>query len=133
MKLKQRIALGLCAFYLISVIGVALSLHFCGGELSGIHLTEVAHCGGCNEVEKSVKKEDSCCKNTKVDAKIKDSHQTGLKIDVPKNHSLPVLISSYISELLSFVLPQLFTKIKEEAPPLSARVALHAYNCVFRN
>ncbi|KIO76030.1 hypothetical protein TH53_16980 [Pedobacter lusitanus] len=133
MKLKQKIALGLCAFYLVSVIGVALSLHFCGGKLSGIHLTEVAHCGGCKEAEKPVKADDSCCKNTKVDAKIKDSHQTGLKVDVPKNQSLPVLVPSFFAEIADFVLPNLFSRIENKVPPLSARLALHAYNCVFRN
>ena len=133
MKLKQKIALGLCAFYLVSVIGVALSLHFCGGQLSGIHLAEVAHCSGCKEAEKPVKADDSCCKNTKVDAKIKDSHQTGLKVDIPKNYSLPVFLSSFFSEMVESILPNIFSKIENKVPPLSARLALHAYNCVFRN
>jgi len=133
MKLRQKIALGLCAFYLISVIGVALSLHFCGGQLSGIHLTEVAHCGGCKEAEKPVKADDSCCKNTKVDAKIKDSHQTGLKIDIPKNYSLPVFLSSFFLRMLESAFPKIFSKVESKVPPLSARLALHAYNCVFRN
>ncbi|MBB6499538.1 HYC_CC_PP family protein [Pedobacter cryoconitis] len=133
MKLRQKIALGLCAFYLISVIGVALSLHFCGGQLSGVHLTEVAHCGGCEEAAKPVKSEKSCCKNTTVDAKIKDSHQTGQKVSVPDSHTLFILVSPFFSEIFKAVLPALFSKVEDKVPPLSARLALHAYNCVFRN
>lgn len=131
MNLKQKIALGLCAFYLISVIGVALSLHFCGGQLSAVHFTEVAHCKGC-KAEKTVKA-DNCCKNTAIDAKIKDSHQSGLKVELPKNYSIQLFLTPFLSEIAERILPHLFSKSKKEAPPLSARLSLYAYNCVFRN
>lgn len=131
MNLKQKIALGLCAFYLISVIGVALSLHFCGGKLSAVHFTEVAHCKGC-KAEKTVKA-DSCCKNTAIDAKIKDSHQSGFKVELPKNYSIQLFLTPFLSEIAERILPHLFSKSKKEAPPLSARLSLYAYNCVFRN
>lgn len=132
MKLKQKIALGLCAFYLISVIGVALSLHFCGGRLASVHFTEVARCGTCKMTKKAAV-ENNCCKNTSVDAKIKDSHQSGLKVDLPKNYSIQLFISPFIAEMVSRILPDLFSKAENKAPPLSARLSLYAYNCVFRN
>jgi len=132
MNLKQQITLGLCAFYLISVIGVALSLHFCGGKLASVHLTEVARCGTC-KMTKKASAENNCCKNTAVDAKIKDSHQSGLKVDLPKNYSIQLFIAPFISGLIKGVLPKLFSKAENKAPPLSAKLSLYAYNCVFRN
>lgn len=132
MKLKQKIALGLCAFYLVSVIGVALSLHFCGGSLSAVHFTEVPKCKMCKTKEKETAS-NKCCKNTAVDAKIKDSHESGSKVSIPKNYSIQLFLVPFLSEAIHFILPKLSSKIENKAPPFSARVSLYAYNCVFRN
>jgi len=132
MKLRQKIALGLCAFYLISVIGVALSLHFCGGELSNVQFTEAAKCKFCKETEKS-DMANKCCKNTAVDAKIKDSHESGLKVELPKNYSIKLFLAPFLLEMVESVLPKLFSKNESKAPPFSSRVPLYAFNCVFRN
>jgi len=132
MNLKQKIAFGLCLFYLVSVIGVAFNLHFCGGKLAAVHLTEAASCKGCLPVEKAAKK-DMCCKNTVIDAKIKDSHQSGVKVDLPKNFSIRLFIAPFIQDLIQDVLPKVFSKAENKAPPLSARLSLYVYNCVFRN
>lgn len=132
MKLRQKIAMGLCAFYLISVIGIALSLHFCGGNLAAVQFTAQKHCEGCPSAEQK-DMSNTCCKNTAVDAKIKDSHETGFKVSVPKNYGFTLWLAPFLSELISAVLPVLFSKNVEEAPPLSSRVSLYAYNCVFRN
>jgi len=132
MKLRQKIALGLCAFYLISVIGVALSLHFCGGELSAVQFTEAAKCKFCTDTEKS-DMANKCCKNTAVDAKIKDSHQSGLKVELPKNYGIKLFFAPFILEMVESILPKLFSKVENKAPPFSSRVPLYAFNCVFRN
>jgi len=132
MKLKQKIALGLCAFYLISVIGVALSLHFCGGQLSSVHFTKAASCKGCKAAEKSAVS-TKCCKNSNIDAKVKDSHETGTKVNIPKNYSIELFLAPFFTEIVRSVLPRLFSHTENKAPPLSARVSLYAYNCVFRN
>lgn len=132
MKLKQKIALGLCAFYLISVIGVALSLHFCGGALSSVHFTETAVCKMCKAAEKKAES-NNCCKNSTVDAKVKDSHESGSKINVPKNYSIQLFLVPFFHEVVKAILPKLFSKTENKAPPFSARVSLYAFNCVFRN
>jgi len=132
MKLRQKIALGLCAFYLISVIGVALSLHFCGDTLSSVHFTQTAQCKGCKAVKKTAES-NHCCKNSAVDAKIKDSHQSGSGISLPKNFSIQLFLFPVLSNVLERILPQLFSRIENKAPPFSARFSLYAFNCVFRN
>lgn len=131
MKLKQKLALGLCIFYVVSVIGVALSFHFCGGQLSAVHLNQLVSAKGCG-MEKAAAT-SGCCKNTAVDAKIKDSHQSGVKIELPKNLSIQWFLSPFILEAVKVILPKLLSKAENKAPPFSARVSLYAYHCVFRN
>ncbi|WP_158796323.1 hypothetical protein [Pedobacter sp. L105] len=131
MKLKQKLALGLCIFYLVSVIGVALSLHFCGGELSAVHFTQLSSPKGCG-MEKAAST-SSCCKNTSVDAKIKDCHQSGVKTELPKTFSVHWFLPPFLSDIFDVILPKLFSKVENKAPPFSSRIALHVFNCVFRN
>lgn len=131
MNFRQKIAMALCAFYLISVIGVALSLHFCGGKLSGIDFTKLAHCKGC-KTEKTAQA-DNCCKNTAVEAKIKDSHESGVKVNMPKDYGLRLFFTPLLSDIAERIFPRLFGKVDREVPPLSARIPLYAYHCVFRN
>lgn len=135
MKLKQKFALGLCVFYLISVIGVALSLHFCGAELRSVKFTRVPVCKACKAAEKkdgASMPGSKCCKNSAVDARIKDSHESGTKVSIPKNYSIELFLTSFLAEIFQSVVPHLFGQLENKAPPLSARLALYVYHCVFR-
>jgi hypothetical protein len=133
MKLKQKLALSLCTFYLVSVIGVALSMHFCGGKLASVSVfADRAACDYC-KAEAKDKKDDGCCKNTKVDVKVKDSHQAESSFKLPKLFSLETFISSRISELFKPFFPAFLSRMENKAPPRSTSVAIHVFNCVFRN
>lgn len=130
MKFRQKIAFGLCLFYIVSVIGIAVSLHFCGGKLSSMHFTQTAKCGACKEDVKAEK--HNCCKNTEVQSKVDDSHEAGFKVKLPKDFSIDLFLVPFIADLFKSVLPRLFAK-SSEAPPISARLSLNTLNCVFRN
>ncbi|MFI5451523.1 hypothetical protein ACHMWN_05140 [Pedobacter sp. UC225_61] len=133
MKLKQKLALSLCTFYLLSVIGVALSMHFCGGKLASVSVyTDRAACKYCKSEPKD-KKDDGCCKNTKVDVKVKDSHQAENSFKLPKLFSLEMFIPTKFSVLFKPFFPAFFSKLENKAPPRSTSVAIHVFNCVFRN
>lgn len=132
MKLKQKIAFGLCAFYLVSVIGIALSLHFCGGKLSSVNFTAQAKCKVCKTDEK-IGKESGCCKNTSVEAKVTDSHESGAKVNLPKNFSIKLFFGPVIHSFVQYIFPSLVGESENKAPPLSSKIPLHLYNCVFRN
>ena len=133
MKLKQKLALSLCTFYLVSVIGVALSMHFCGGKLASVSVyTDRAACKYCMAEAKD-KKDDGCCKNTKVDVKVKDSHQAESSFKLPKLFSLETFIPTKFSELFKPFIPAFLSKLENKAPPRSTSVAIHVFNCVFRN
>lgn len=132
MKLKQKLALGLCTFYLVSVIGVALSMHFCGGKLASVALySGKTACKYC-KTEASDKKDDGCCKNSKIEVKVKDSHQTESSFKLSKVFSLDMLSPIEVFGRSTKLLPLFFSRIENKAPPVSS-VAIHVLNCVFRN
>ncbi|MES2417674.1 MAG: hypothetical protein V4541_05770 [Bacteroidota bacterium] len=133
MKLKQKLALGLGVFYLFSVIGIALSMHFCGGSLASVSVYKTSTaCNLCKE-EPINKKDDTCCKNTHVEVKIKDSHQAESLVKLPKAFSILAFFPPRISELFTQYLPVFFSETAQEAPPRTPSVSLQVLHCVFRN
>ena len=131
MKLRQKIAFGLCLFYMVSVIGVAVNMHFCSGKLSAVNFTGEAKCGACKSDE-TAKKHD-CCKNTEVQSKVDDSHEAGVKVSVPESSSVALFLRPMLADMAKSVLPKRFWSAENKAPPLSALISLHIYNCIFRN
>jgi hypothetical protein len=133
MKLKQKLALSLCVFYLVTVIGVALSMHFCGGKLSSFAVySSKPTCKFCKTAI-AVEKDNGCCKNTKVEVKVKDDHQTESSFKLPKLFSVESLLPSRAIEFIGQLLPRFLSKIENKAPPKPTGVAIHVFNCVFRN
>jgi hypothetical protein len=132
MKLRQKSAIVLCVFYVLSVIGLALSLHFCGDTVSSVELAGTAKCTMCGKSEKPVKG-DHCCKNTILEVKVKDAHQSIAKLNLPESYPITLFLQPGTSAAILAPIARTFSKIAGKAPPLSARIALHLLNCVFRN
>ncbi len=132
MKLKQKIAIGLCALYVVSVIGIAITFHFCGGKLADVSLYAKTACKFCKN-EPVAKKDDGCCKNTKVDVKVKDSHQAETSFKLPKLFSFDTYFPSRITEFFRPFLPTLLNKLENKAPPRTSPISLQILHCVFRN
>jgi hypothetical protein len=72
-------------------------------------------------------------KNTQVTVKVKDSHQGEAQVQIPKLFSIRLFLHPPVLEFLTNIAPQFFSKISNKAPPLSSRIALHIFNCIFRN
>jgi len=131
-KLKQKLAISLCALYVISVLGVALSIHFCGGKLASVALyANKTSCKFCKS-EPVDKKDDNCCKNTKVDVKVKDSHQAEETFKLPKVFGLDSYFSYQITDFLKPFIPRLLSRLENKAPPQTS-ISLQVLYCVFRN
>jgi hypothetical protein len=132
-KLKQKIALSISAFYLVSIIGLALSMHFCGGKLADVSFfTNKVSCKYCKaDVKKT--SNNSCCKNTKVEAKVKDDHKGQGAFKLPKAFSIAVFFPHRLTEIAKTFLPNFFRKFENKAPPRAKSVAINLLNCVFRN
>ncbi|RYY20012.1 MAG: hypothetical protein EOP41_09370, partial [Sphingobacteriaceae bacterium] len=57
--------------YLITANGFAMNLHFCGESIASVKLNEAAKdCGMSSK----------CCKNTHLEVKVKDAHQTAYTV-----------------------------------------------------
>jgi hypothetical protein len=132
MKMKQKSALFLCVLYVLSVIGLAVSLHFCGDNLSSVSLASSAKCTMCG-ADMKMSKADHCCKNTSVEVKVKDAHQTESKTSIPVNYSISLFLGPIVSHFISAIFPKTLSQITGKAPPLAAREALYMLNCVYRN
>jgi hypothetical protein len=134
MKMRKKIAFGLCVFYLVSVIGIAMSLHFCGDELSSVKFTEQAACNACHAMDgKEMAKKDNCCKNEKVEAKVTDQHQSSEKLNLPTNYSITLFLTPIIADFIHSLLPGFFSRIENKGPPFGSKISLHIINCIFRN
>lgn len=134
MQLKRKIAIALCSFYLISVIGVALSFHFCGGRLASV--SAVSTPKGCKfcASEKKTGTEKDCCKDTSLHVKVDDSHRAAKTISAPDFFGFTTFLPAGITELFTRILPVLFTvETVYETPPDPSGIALNIMHCVFRN
>lgn len=78
MKCKKGIGLLLALLILVSNVGLAFSMHYCGGKLASVSIQipssshqQMTSCCAKKAVEK-----DSCCKNKKVEIEKKSDHAT---------------------------------------------------------
>lgn len=68
MNFKKQISVFLAILLLVSNVGLAFNIHYCGGEISSVSLNSTlpslkSEKGCC---EKIVDKKDSCCKDKKI-------------------------------------------------------------------
>lgn len=136
MKMRQKSALVLCLFYVLSVIGIAVSMHFCGDNLSSVSLAGSAKCSVCGAEKvaaNKTSKADHCCKTTSLEVKVKDSHQGVSKVSLPENYSISLFLGPIVSQFIAAIFPRTLSMLAGKAPPLSARQALYIFNCVYRN
>lgn len=69
MKFKKHISIFLAVLLLVSNVGFAFNVHYCGGEISSVSLNSTLPSlqteKGCCE-KKVASKKDSCCKDKKI-------------------------------------------------------------------
>lgn len=75
MKIKRHISLLLAMLILVSNVGLAFNVHYCGGEIASVSLAYKSEmpCMEQSDAENSccaaIEKKDSCCSDSKVDLK----------------------------------------------------------------
>ena len=99
MKFKKHISIFLAVLLLVSNVGLAFNVHYCGGEISSVSLNStlpsVQSEKGCCE-KKVASKKDSCCKDKKVVIQKKGdngiiksfSFQMDYAFVIPETHSV---------------------------------------------
>lgn len=86
---KRSGALLLAILYTVTVAGFALNLHYCGNRVAAVKINAPAK--SC--VKPLAKTKMKCCKDTRLDVKVKDSHESQQ--------------TSFLSRIFSFELPKL--------------------------
>jgi hypothetical protein len=69
--IKKQGALLLALLYTITVAGFALNLHYCGSHVADVQINAPAK--SCTTP--MAKSKMNCCKDSKLDVKVKDDHQ----------------------------------------------------------
>lgn len=100
MQFKKHMSIFLAILLLVSNIGLAFNVHYCGGEISSVSLNSTLSSiqteKGCCEKKVATKK-DSCCKDKKVVIQKKGDN------DVVKSFSFQMDYAFVIPETHSFV------------------------------
>jgi hypothetical protein len=127
--LKKSGALLLTMLYIITVVGFALNLQYCGKVITDVKINAPLH--GCIKSPMAAKMK--CCTQKHFDIKIKDVHESGAVSILAKVFAfqLPVALFTHFSFIAH---PALFQKSFYEAPPEPGQssVAVFVKNCTFR-
>ncbi|MEW5674959.1 hypothetical protein ABGT15_01440 [Flavobacterium enshiense] len=108
MKINKHISFVLAMLILVSNVGLAFNVHYCGGEMAGISLDYKKY-EPC--VEQKVEQEDTCCASS-------DEHSSCCsndKIDFKKSISEDVIVKSFQLDLAAFTVVDTWKPIALEA------------------
>lgn len=127
--IKKSGVILLAVLYTITAAGFALNLHYCGNTVASVKINAPAK--SCQEP--MAKSKMNCCKDTKLDVKVKDGHQAEQ--------------ASFLAKIYAFEIPKLpfedFSFSPQQAathhffdrgPPdiPSQKVSVYLKNCLFR-
>ncbi|MBN8700348.1 MAG: hypothetical protein J0L54_12130 [Chitinophagales bacterium] len=131
--MKKFLLAILAVVYISSSVGATIHMHYCMGKLAdwGIGQIKSNTCGKCG-MEKSVGKEDGCCRDEQKFIKDNTDQKTAGSVFNSLQLITAVIPVSFI-EIASIG----FSFAPEEnpishAPPRSNGVAVYVRNCVFR-
>ena len=127
--MKKGGALLLALLYVITAAGFALNLHYCGNTVADVKINAPAE--AC--AQPMAKSKMDCCKDSKLDVKVKDDHQKEsnsfvarlFAFDLPKFAIADFLLSSQQALLERF-----FDRGPPDVP--ESGIAVFIKNCIFR-
>jgi hypothetical protein len=106
--IKKSVALFLALLYTVTVLGFAINFHYCLNQVSSVQINEPVKKCSTLRVVKAMK----CCKDKKVDVKVKDGHQSS---------SL-----AFLAKTAVFVLPRItYPDFAQSAIQTSATIAFN--------
>lgn len=127
--LKKSGALLLTMLYVITAVGFALNLQYCGKVITDVKINAPLH--GCIKSPMAAKMK--CCTQKHIDIKIKDAHESGAASILAKVFAFQLPVSSFTH--FSFITyPALFQKSFYGSPPDPKQysVAVFVKNRTFR-
>jgi hypothetical protein len=126
--IKRSGAFALTLLYLVTVVGFALNLHFCGSYLVSVKIN--APVKSCNMLAKGKMK---CCTNRHLEVKVKDAHQGQSQLFLAKTFAFepPKLPFADFSINTQWPLSEkYFDRGPPDTPP--GNIDLLLKNCIFR-
>jgi hypothetical protein len=117
----------LTVFYFIVATGFAINVHYCGGKLKEISLTQTEEC--CCGPKKKAK---GCCDEKTVVCKIKDNQKTAPKTTIPSISSKEITAACTLLNFLIFAPDTFQTELKRSHPPDRHSDAVFLLNRNFR-
>ena len=128
--MKRVLPFFLLFFYLTSVSGMSLNLHWCGGKLASIDLFETdGHNCPCGT--KGMK--SGCCKDKVLVLKMNDAHKKNdafiQNLSSQFNFNVPLLQTFNFNNLCS---PLVASIPFYYPPPPEIKISSYLKNCVFR-
>jgi len=126
--IKRSGAFLLTLLYLITVMGFALNLHFCGSYLASVKIDAPAK--SCNML---LSKKMKCCANKHFEVKVKDAHQAESQLFLAKTFVVELPGLSFAGFSLNTP-PVLSDKYSYRGPPdpLLPDISTFLKNCTFR-
>lgn len=127
--MKKGGALVLALLYTITVAGFALNLHYCGNTVANVQINAPAE--SCTQ--QVAKSKMNCCKDSKLDVKVKDDHQKEstsffsrlFAFDLPKFQ-----VADFLFSAQQALLERFFDRGPPDVP--SENIAVFLKNCIFR-
>ena len=127
--IKKFGVLLLVVLYTITASGFALNLHYCGTRVASVKInTPAKSCGMAMGIS-----EKKCCKDIKVDVKVKDAHEVQSGLFLAKVFNL--ISSKPTFQEYSFSAQQVLTeRFFDRGPPdISVKgIPVFLKNCIFR-
>jgi hypothetical protein len=99
MKINKHLSILLALLILVSNVGLAFNVHYCGGDLAGISL-DYKKSEPC--VEKKVERENACCATTEQH----DDCCSNSKVTLKKSLSDEVIVKSFQLDLGAFTITE---------------------------
>ena len=113
--------------YLVTVSGFALNMHYCFNRLRSVKVDEPAK--ACTKVLESNKMK--CCKDQKINIKVKDAHQSTSPLYWSK--FFPIALLAPVFPGLPFSIHSIaIVSVVDRGPPLSPGTPIFLKNCIFR-
>ena len=124
--LKRSVIIVLAMLYLTTVSGFALNLHYCFNRLASVKVDAPAN--SCVKLQSSKMR---CCKDQKIEIKVKDAHQNNSPLHWSKFFPIALPVSAFVI-FTPDVQDQLIANVTERGPPKTSGLPLFLKNCIFR-
>ncbi len=127
--IRKLAILSLLLLYLGTSAGFALSLHFCGKEISDIRLNHQEKKSCCKNEENST---DRCCKDKHISVKISDEQHHAQSAKIPAVSCTALFTATYNPFIPEPGSPAKLQARSFRGPPATDPVPLTIKNCNFR-